>query len=84
MDEDNEVTFICNEAEEDVADSIKELFDDKLLPNLPKLISRERIELRSADHLCKVRLKIPCSKKALFVWPELKGYPDFYKNVKIL
>ena len=83
-DEDIEVVFTSNYAEEDVLDSLKELFDDNLLPTLPKLVSRERVEQRSADHLCKVKLTIPCRKKEHFVWPVLRGYPDFFKNVKML
>ena len=37
-DEDIEVVFTSNYAEEDVLDSLKELFDDNLLPTLPKLV----------------------------------------------
>ena len=80
-DEDIEVLFTSNYAKEDVLDSLKELFDDNLLPTLPKLVSRERVEQRNADHLCKVKLTIPCRKKEHFV---LRGYPDFFKNVKML
>ena len=83
-DEDIEVQFISNYAEEDVIDSFKEMFEDNLLPCLPQLVSRERVEQRSADHLCKVKMRIRSRKKAQFSWPELKGYPDFFKNVKVL
>ena len=83
-DEDIEVQFISNYAEEDIIDSFKELFEDDLLPSLPQLVTRERVEQRSADHHCKVRLRISSRKKAYFSWPELKGYPDFFKNVKVL
>ena len=84
QNEDIEVLFISNYAEEDVLDSLKELFDENLLPTLPKLVSRERVEQRSADHLCKVKLTLPCGKTKDFVWPALRGYPDFFKNVKML
>ena len=47
-DDDIEVNFISNYAEEDVViDSLKELFEDNLLPSLPKLISKDRVDLRS-------------------------------------
>ena len=61
-----------------------DLFEDNLLPSLPQLVSREHVEQRSADHCCKIRLTLRSSEKANFSWPELKGYPDFFRNVKVL
>ena len=76
-------TFVSNYAEEDINDALKELTDDSLVPNLPTLVSRERIQPRSADHLCTVLLDIP-GTVVNFVWSELPGYPDFFKDVKKL
>ena len=39
---------MSNYAEEDINDSLKEIFDEKLVPNLPTLVSRERVTQRSA------------------------------------
>ena len=82
-EEESMFTFVSNYAEEDIIDALKELKDDDLLPNLPTLISRVRVEPRSADHLCTVLLDIPASV-VNFNWPELRGCPDFFKNVKRL
>ena len=49
-----------------------------------KLVSSELVEQRSHDHLCKVKLTFPCGKIKDFVRPLLRGYPDFFKNVKML
>ena len=76
-------TFISDYGDEDVLDSFRELFEDKLVPSYPTLVSRVRIERISADHLCTVKLKIPDTKRD-FSWPELPGYPDMFKNVKRL
>ena len=76
-------TFISDYGDEDVRDSLRELLEDNLLPSPPTLVSRVRVEKLSADHLCKVTLKIPGAKTDFF-WPELPGYPDFFKNVKRL
>ena len=78
-----EVEFVSNYAEEDINDSLKEIFDEKLVPSLPTLVSRERVTQRSADHVCKVKLNIQGDKKR-FVWPKLRGYPDFNKDVRLL
>ena len=58
-----EVEFVSNYAEEDINDSLKEIFDEKLVPSLPTLVSRERVTQRSADHVCKVKLNIQGDKK---------------------
>ena len=63
-------------------DSFMVLFEDNLLPSLPQLVSRERVEQMGADHCCNIRLRLRLSEKANFSWPELKGYPDFFRNVK--
>ena len=76
-------TFVSDYGDEDVRDSLRELHEDSLVPSLPALVSRVRVEKLSADHLCKVTLKIPVTKRDFF-WPKLTGYPDFFKNVKRL
>ena len=73
-------TFVSDHGDEDVRESLKELFEDKLLPSFPTLVSRVRVERLTADHLCKVKLQIPVTKNN-FSWPELPGYPDLFKNV---
>ena len=76
---------MSNYAEEDINDSLKEIFDEKLVPSLPTLVSRERVTQRSADHVCKVKLKLNIQgDKKRFVWPTLRGYPDFFKDVRLL
>ena len=75
VDEEASFTFVSNYAEEDINDALKELKDDNLVPNLPTLTSRVRVQPRSADHLCTVVLNIPATV-VNFVWPELRGYPD--------
>ena len=76
-------TFVSDYGDEDVRDSLRELLEDNLVPSSPTLVSRVRIEQLSADHLCKVTLQIPSTKEDFF-WPELPGYPDMFKNVKML
>ena len=76
-------TFVSDYGDEDVRDSLRELLEDNLVPSPPTLVSRVRVEKLSADHLCKVTLQIPVTKKD-FSWPELPGYPDMFKNVKRL
>ena len=76
-------TFVSDYGDEDVRDSLRELLEDNLVPSSPTLVSRVRVEKLSADHLCKVTLQIPVTKKD-FSWPELPGYPDMLKNVKRL
>ena len=61
VDEEASFTFVSNYAEEDINDALKELKDDNLVPNLPTLTSRVRVQPRSADHLCTVVLNIPAS-----------------------
>ena len=56
-------TFISDYGDEDVLDSFRELFEDKLVPSYPTLVSRVRIERISADHLCSVKLNIPDTKR---------------------
>ena len=73
-------TFVSNYAEEDIKEAFKELYDDNLLPNLPTLISRERVNPRSADHHCKVKLKM-LDNMINFIWPVLPDCPDFFKDV---
>ena len=76
-------TFIGDYSDEDVRDSLRELFEDNLVPSQTTLVSRVRMEQLSADHLCTVKLKIPNIDKE-FLWPGLPGFPDFFKNVKRL
>ena len=83
-EEEIEVEFISNYGEEDIVDSFQELFADELLPGIPDIVSRERVAPRSADHLCKIRMKMASKDKKNFEWPVLRGYPDFFKNVKML
>ena len=70
-EEEIEVEFISNYSEEDIVD----LFN---------IASRECVAQRSADHLCKIRMKAAFENKKNFKWPVLRGYPHFFKNVKML
>ena len=76
-------TFISDYGDEDVRDSLRELLEDNLVPSLTTLVSRVRLERLSADHLCTVKLMIPDTKRD-FSWPDLPGYPAFFKDVKRL
>ena len=70
--------------EEDIVDSFNELFADDFLPGIPDIVSREHVAPRSAGHLFKIKMKVASRDKKNFKWPVLNGYPDFFKNVKML
>ena len=74
-------TFISNYGEEDVLDSLEELKEAKSVPDSTQLVSRYRTKPLSADHLCVVVMNLPVGQ-AHFTWPELPGYPDFFKDVQ--
>ena len=70
-EEEIEVEFISNYSEEDIVD----LFN---------IASRECVAQRSADHLCKIRMKMASKNKMNFKWQVPRGYPHFFKNRKML
>ena len=74
-------TFVSNYGEEDVLYTMEELHQLKLVPSLPILVSRVRINPGSADHLCTVRFQVPSDQLVDFSWPEVPGYPEFCRDV---
>ena len=74
-------TFVSNYGEEDVLYTMQELLELKLVPSLPVLVSRVKINNGSADHLCTVRLRLLRDQFVNFAWPEVPGYPGFCRNV---
>ena len=75
-------SFICNYAEKDIQEGLKELVEDNLVVSLATLVSRVLDNPRAADYLCTVVLMLPA--KTQFTWPEMPGFPDFYRDVKRL
>ena len=68
-------------------DAPKNKYDTKserVWQGIPNIVSREYVAQRSADHLCKIRMKAAFENKKNFKWPVLRGYPHFFKNVKML
>ena len=79
----NEIKFSFNSeyAEQDIHESLEEIFPDKTAVKLTKLLSRVRIEQRSAVHDCIVVLEV--ADPDTFVWPKLKGVDvDVFKEIK--
>lgn len=83
-EEDITVEFVSDYAEEDINDALKELNEKGDVTALPILVSRMRVTKRGAEHLCKVKLKIPSRERKSFSWPSLKDCPHFFKDVKII
>ena len=75
-------SFICNYAEEDIQEGLKELVKDNLVVSSAPLVSRVLDNPRAADYLFTVVLMLPA--KTQFTWPEMPGFPDFYRDVKRL
>ena len=77
--------FKSDYAEEDVIDTLDEIFPDKNVVTSIVLVSRVRIEDRSSTHDCKVELTVPTSEKHNFAWPELTGMDaKVIENVKMV
>ena len=75
-------SFACYYSEEDVQEGLKELVEENPVLSSATLVSRVLDNPRTADHLCTVVLILPA--KSQFTWPEMPGFPDFYKDVKRL
>ena len=79
----NEIKFSFNSeyAEQDIHKALEEIFPDKTAVKSTKLLSRVRIEQRSAVHDCIVVLEV--ADPDTFVWPKLKGEDvDVFKEIK--
>ena len=64
-------TFRSEYAEEDIFETLEEIFADKTVVAGTALVSRVRTEPPSNVHDCVVEVKVADAKK--FCWPELKG-----------
>ena len=79
----NEIKFSFNSeyAEQDIHEALEEIFPDKTAVKSTKLLSRVRIEQRSAVHDCILVLEV--ADPDTFVWPKLKGVDvDVFKEIK--
>ena len=65
-------TFQSEYAEEDIIETLDEIFSDKKAAETTALVSRVRIEPSSNVHECAVEIKVATANKS-FCWPELKG-----------
>ena len=60
-------TFHSDYGEEDILDSLNELFPE----SSSKLLSRVRTAPLSADHECTVQVLVAADQKSKFIWPKM-------------
>ena len=75
--------FKSEYGEEDIVDTVNELFCDRDIVESTSLVSRVRCEPLSAEHDCCVELVLVATQRENFAWPEMKPVDaDDFKELR--